>query len=116
MDINATIVTALALVGAPAYWIKWRGDTAPPAAYITFRTVNRPDAFANDALKERVHFVYLDIFSETDPYTLAGSVRTAMATAGFSEIEMLDVGQESVRVTELVDFHIAFTFRYDEVV
>jgi hypothetical protein len=116
MDINTTIETALTSVGAPAYWIKWKGDTAPPAAYITFRTVNRPDAFADDALDERVHFIYLDIFSETDPYTIAASVRSAMATAGFSEIEMLDVGQDTVRVTEQVDFHISFTFRYDEVV
>jgi hypothetical protein len=116
MDIRSTIVTALSDVGAPVYWIKWAGDTNPPATYITFQTVNRPDLSADDALHEREHFVYLDVFSETDPYTVANAVRTAMEGAGFYEIEMRDVGQETMSVTELKDYHVAFTFSYLEVV
>lgn len=116
MDIRSTIVTALSGVGAPVYWIKWSGDTNPPATYITFQTVNRPDFSADDALQEREHFVYLDVFSETDPYSVANAVRTAMEGAGFYEIEMRDVGQETMSVTELKDYHVAFTFSYLEVV
>lgn len=116
MDIRSTIVTALANVGAPVYWLKWAGDSSPPAAYITFQTVNRPDLFSDDALDEREHFVYLEIFSETDPYTIAASVRTAMASAGFSEEDMRDVGQNSNSATELKDYHISFTFQYSEVI
>ncbi len=114
MDIRATIVTALSGVGAPAYWMKWAGDTNPPATYITFQTVNRPDLSADDTLHEREHFVYLDVFSETDPYPTAMLVRSAMASAGFYEVEMRDVGQETMSVTELRDYHIAFTFSYLE--
>lgn len=116
MDIRSTIVTALGSCGAPVYWLKWSGDSSPPAAYITFQTMNTGDAYADDALDERVHFVYLDIFSETDPYTIMAAVRSAMTTAGFTEIEMRDVGQETMSVTELVDFHVSFTFSYIEVV
>jgi hypothetical protein len=116
MDIRTKIVTALSGVGAPAYWMKWAGDTNPPATYITFQTVNRPDFSADDALHEREHFVYLDVFSETDPYTVVDSVRTAMEGAGFGEVEMRDVGQASNAVNELRDYHVAFTFSYLEVV
>ena len=116
MDIRSKIVTALSGVGAPAYWMKWAGDTNPPATYITFQTVNRPDLSADDALHEREHFVYLDVFSETDPYAVANAVRTAMEGAGFYEIEMRDVGQASNAVSEQRDYHVAFTFQYMEVV
>ena len=116
MDIREKIVTALSGVGAPAYWMKWAGDTNPPATYITFQTVNRPDLSADDTLHEREHFVYLDVFSETDPYAVANAVRTAMEGAGFYEIEMRDVGQASNAVSELRDYHVAFTFQYLEVV
>jgi hypothetical protein len=116
MDIRSTIVTALSGVGAPAYWMKWAGDTNPPATYITFQTVNRPDLSADDALHEREHFVYLDVFSETDPYSVTNDVRTAMEGAGFGEVEMRDVGQASNMVSEQRDYHVAFTFQYMEVV
>jgi hypothetical protein len=116
MDIRSTIVTALSGVGASVYWMKWAGDGSPPATYITFQTVNRPDFYTDDALEEREHFVYIDIFSETDPYTVAASVRTKMATAGFTEVEMRDVGQETMSVTELKDYHVSFTFSYLEAV
>ena len=116
MDIRSKIVTALSSVGAPAYWMKWAGDTNPPATYITFQTVNRPDLSADDALHEREHFVYLDVFSETDPYSVVSDVRTAMEGAGFGEVEMRDVGQASNAVNELRDYHVAFTFSYLEVV
>jgi hypothetical protein len=39
-----------------------------------------------------------------------------MEGAGFYEIEMRDVGQASNDVTELRDYHVAFTFSYLEVV
>ena len=116
MDIRTKIVTALSGVGASVYWVKWAGDTNPPATYITFQTVNRPDFSADDALQEREHFVYLDVFSETDPYTVVDSVRTAMEGAGFDEVEMRDVGQASNTVSEQRDYHVAFTFSYLEVV
>lgn len=116
MDIRSTVITALKDISAPKYWIKWAGDTNPPPEYITFQTVNRPDLSADDALHERKHFVYLDVFSETDPYSVANAVRTAMEGAGFYEIEMRDVGQETMSVTELKDYHVAFTFSYLEVV
>ncbi len=116
MDIRTKIVTALSGVGAPVYWMKWAGDTNPPATYITFQAVNRPDFSADDALQEREHFVYLDVFSETDPYSVASAVRTAMEGAGFGEVEMRDVGQASNMVSEQRDYHVVFTFSYLEVV
>ena len=116
MDIRSKIVTALSGAGAPVYWMKWAGDTNPPATYITFQTVNRPDLSADDALHEREHFVYLDVFSETDPDSVASAVRTAMEGAGFGEVEMRDVGQASNMVSEQRDYHVAFTFSYLEVV
>lgn len=116
MDIRSTVITALKDISAPKYWIKWAGDTNPPPHYITFQSVNRPDFSADDTMQEREHFVYLDVFSETDPYPTALLVRSAMASAGFYEVEMRDIGQETMSVTELKDYHIAFTFSYLEVV
>lgn len=116
MDIRSTVITALKDISAPKCWIKWAGDTNPPAEYITFQSVNRPDLSADDTMQEREHFVYLDVFSETDPYPTALLVRSAMATAGFYEVEMRDIGQETSSVTERRDYHIAFTFQYMEVV
>ncbi|MHC1786130.1 MAG: DUF3168 domain-containing protein [Christensenellales bacterium] len=116
MDIRSKIVTALSGVGASVYWVKWAGDTNPPATYITFQTVNRPDFSADDALQEREHFVYLDVFSETDPYATALLVRNAMEAAGFRETEMRDVGQDGNTVTEKQDYHTAFTFEYLEII
>ena len=116
MDIRTSVMTALTSITAPKYWIKWKGDTNPPPQYIVFQSVNRPDLSADDELHERVHYVYLDIYSETDPYPTALLVRSAMETAGFGEIEMRDVGQASVQVTEKQDYHIAFTFEYMEAV
>ena len=116
MDIRTTVMTALSAITTPKYWIKWKGDTNPPAQYITFQSVNRPEFSADDELQERAHFVYLDIFSETDPYATAALVRAAMEAAGFNEIEMRDVGQLANSITERQDYHIAFTFEYAEVV
>ena len=116
MDIRTSVMTALTSITVPKYWIKWKGDTNPPAQYIVFSSVNRPDFSADDELQEREHFVYLDVFSETDPYATALLVRSAMETAGFSEIEMRDVGQMTNMVTEKQDYHVAFTFTYLEAV
>lgn len=114
MDIRAKIVTALSGVGVPVYWMKWAGDTNPPDTYITFQTVNRPRDYADDSYHSRSHYVYLDIFSQADPYPHITPVRAAMEGAGFVEVECRDVGQENMRSTELVDYHIAFTWAYRE--
>ena len=114
MDIRSTVITALASLSAPVYWVKWRGQGSPPSTYITFQSVNRPSFHTDDKADEREHYVYLDVFSEADPYTTAESVRTNMKAAGFEEVEMRDVGQETMSVTELKDFHVAFTFKYTE--
>ncbi len=116
MDIRAKIMAALQPLGIQAYWIKWSGDTNPPATYITFQTVNRPRDYADDRYTARSHYVYLDLFSSTDPYPHVQPIREAMETAGFYEVECRDVGQTTMSVTELVDYHIAWTWAYREVV
>lgn len=115
MDIRSTVTTALASLSVPVYWVKWRGQGSPPSTYITFQSVNRLSFHTDDEADEREHYVYLDVFSETDPYATAESVRANMKAAGFEEVDMRDVGQETMSVTELKDFHVAFTFNYTEV-
>lgn len=114
MDIRALIVSALEPIDAPVYWIKWAGDTNPPAKYFTFQTVSSPVTYADDKHHARQHYVYLDLFSETDPYAHVSEVREAMEGAGFVEVEFRDVGQETMSVTELVDYHISWTWSYRE--
>jgi len=116
MDIRAKIVTALSELGVPVYWIKWSGDTNPPDTYITFQTVNRPRDYADDRYTARSYYVYLDLFSETDPYPHIGSIRGALEGAGFAEVACRDVSQTSMSATERADYHVAFTFSYLEVV
>lgn len=114
MDIRALIVSALKPIDAPVYWIKWAGDTNPPAKYFTFQTVSSPVTYADDKHHARQHYVYLDLFSETDPYAHVSKVREAMEGAGFVEVDFGDVGQETMSVTELADYHISWTWSYRE--
>lgn len=116
MDIRALVVQALRPLGVPTYWIKWSGDTNPPKEYLTFQTASRPRDYADDRFHTRSHYVYLDLFSETDPYTRVHGVREAMTAAGFDEVEQRDIGQTAMSVTELVDYHIAWTWAYREAV
>lgn len=115
MDIRKKIVQALKPLGIPTYWIKWSGDTAPPETYITFQSVNRPRDYADDKYHTRSHYVYLDLFAEADPYTHITAIRQALEGAGFFEVECRDVGQTNMSVTELVDYHIAWSWAYREV-
>jgi len=116
VDIRSTIVTALASCGCPVYWVKWRGGSIPPAAYIVFQTACKESSHADDEVAEREYFVYLNIYSETDPYTIAVTVSALMKTAGFEEMGWDDVGQETMSVTELRDYHLTNTFQYTEVI
>jgi len=116
VDIRSAVVTALKNAGCPVYWIKWRGDSTPPASYITFQTVSRESSHADDEADEKEYFIYLNIYSETDPYPLSQTVSSLMKTAGFEEMGWEDIGQETMSVTELRDFHMSNTFQYTEVI
>ena len=116
MDMRSRVVTALTGLGAPVYWIKWRGDSTPPETYVVFQSVSTLTNAADDNYDDREHYVYLDVYSENDPYSVANSLRAKMEAAGFYEVEARDVGQQTMSVTEMRDFHISFTFCYLEAI
>ena len=97
MDIRALVVSTLKDISVPVYWIKWSGDTEPPKEYITFQTLNRPNNYADDIYHTRKHYVYLDLFSETDPYSHKATINKAMEEAGFVEVDFRDIGRNNER-------------------
>lgn len=115
MTIRARVMQALKNIGIPVYWVKWVGDSTPPPAYLIFQAVSRPVSYADNRYTARLYHIYMDLFSEGNPHQYTAAVTAAMTAAGFSEVELRDVGQDTLTRTEIQDFHIAWTWAYREV-
>lgn len=116
MTIRARVMQALKNIGIPVYWVKWVGDTPPPRPYIIFQGVSRPAHYADNRYTARIHYIYMDLYSDQNPHQHTEAIRSAMESAGFSEVEQRDVAQDTLARTEMTDFHIAWTWVYREVI
>jgi hypothetical protein len=80
---RAIIVSALASLNLPIYWITWDGEGEPPAQYIAYYYREKDTHFAgNHSLSTHVT-AYVDFLSATDDDAKCVALKAAMRAAGF---------------------------------
>ena len=86
---------ALAGLSIPVFAGIWRATSAdpnPPEQYIVYSTTTTEASFQDDCVTSYRTYVYLNLWSDSDPTDMAYLVRKAMYEAGFSMIEESDKG------------------------
>ena len=86
---------ALADLGIPVYAGVWRAvspDQSPTTQYVVYSTTKTESAHADDAVTAFRTFVYLNLWSDTDPTVMADRIRSRMYAAGFAMVEESDKG------------------------
>jgi hypothetical protein len=86
---------ALAGIGIPVYAGVWRAAGAnqnPPPQYAVYSTTTVEAAHEDDHPSLYRTYVYLNLWSETDPTETRLAIRRAMYDAGFGMVEESDKG------------------------
>lgn len=86
---------ALVNIGIPVLVGVWRAsspDQNPPAQYVVYSTTKTEDSFHDDAVISYRTYVYMNLWSDTDPTLMASRIRQAMYAAGFWMVEESDHG------------------------
>ena len=89
------VQTALANIGIPVIAGVWRASTSnqnPPAQYVVYSTTTTEVAHEDDHPSLYRTYVYLNLWSDTDPSQMRKTIRDAMYAAGFGMIEESDKG------------------------
>lgn len=89
------VQNALAGIGVPVLAGVWRATTSsqnPPPQYVVYSTTKTEDAFHDDAVVSYRTYVYMDLWSDTDPTEMADRIRQAMYAADFWMVEESDRG------------------------
>ena len=86
---------ALAAIGIPVMAGVWRSDSitqSSPEQYVVYSTTMSEYAHEDDAASCRRTFVYMNLWSNTDPTEMADTIRQAMYAADFYLVEETDRG------------------------
>ena len=86
---------ALKDIGIPVFAGVWRAsglNQSPPAQYVVYSTTTTEAAHEDDVATAFRTFVYLNLWSDTDPTAMRYTIRNAMYAAGFSIVEESDKG------------------------
>ena len=86
---------ALSNVGIPVFAGVWRAtssDLNPPVQYAVYSTTKTEASHHDDLVTSYRTFVYLNLWSDTDPTEMADTIRHAMYAAGFVMVEETDKG------------------------
>ncbi len=89
------VQTALSTLGIPVMAGIWRATTSEqssPAQYVVYSTTKTESSFQDDRVTSYRTYVYLNLWSETDPTDMAARIRSAMYAAGFAMVEESDKG------------------------
>lgn len=89
------IQQALSGIGIPVFAGVWRatsGEQNPPAQYAVYSTTATEDFHQDDQVIAYKTFVYLNLWSDSDPTAMTATIRNAMYAAGFWMIEETDKG------------------------
>ena len=73
----------------------WRATSPsqnPPAQYVVYSTTTTEGSHHDDQVTSFRTYVYLNLWSDTDPTETADRIRSMMYAAGFSMIEESDKG------------------------
>lgn len=99
------VQTALAPIGVACFasaWLPTQTQPSPPAAYLVYTTSRREARHADDATTAWSLYVYLELYSASDPTQTRRAVTRAMYAAGFAmveERESYDSTSEQYRVS-----------------
>ena len=86
---------ALRETGIPVYAGVWRASSAnqnPPPQYCVYSTATVEAEHEDDHPSRYRTYVYLNLWSETDPTEARYAIRNAMYAAGFGMVEESDKG------------------------
>lgn len=86
---------ALSAIGIPVMAGVWRSDSitqTSPEQYVVYSTTMSECAHEDDAASCRRTFVYMNLWSNTDPTEMADTIRQAMYDADFYLVEETDRG------------------------
>ena len=86
---------ALKNIGIPVFAGVWRATSAnpnPPAQYVVYSTTTTEAAHEDDAPSRYRTYVYLNLWSDSDPTDMRYRIRKAMYAAGFGMVEESDRG------------------------
>ena len=86
---------ALRDTGIPVYAGVWRASSAnqnPPPQYCVYSTATVEAEHEDDHPSRYRTYVYLNLWSETDPTEARYAIRNAMYAAGFGMVEESDKG------------------------
>lgn len=89
------VQTALKDIGIPVYAGVWRAvsdDQNPPEQYCVYSTTTVEAAHEDDHPSLYRTYVYLNLWSDTDPTLMRKRIRKAMYKAGFGMVEESDKG------------------------
>lgn len=86
---------ALRDIGIPVMAGIWRATSEnqnPPEQYAVYSTTTTEEQHYDDRTVSFKTFIYLNLWSDTDPTEMASRIRAAMYDAGFFMIEESDKG------------------------
>ena len=89
------VQNALKNIGIPVMAGVWRATSPnqnPPVQYVVYSTTKTESSHYDDHVSAVRTFVYLNLWSDTDPTAMADRIRSAMYAAGFSMVEESDKG------------------------
>ncbi|MDO4548831.1 MAG: hypothetical protein Q4D04_12075, partial [Clostridia bacterium] len=81
---------ALSGIGIPIYAGVWRATSPnqnPPPQYAVYSTTTTEASHHDDCVTSYRTYVYLNLWSDSDPTDMAGTIRAAMYAAGFTMVE-----------------------------
>ncbi len=111
---------ALQDIGIPVYAGIWRSsgaDQNPPPQYVVYSSTTTEAAHEDDHPALYRTYVYLNLWSETDPTEMRLRIRSAMYAAGFGMVAESDKGyNQPAYDTATRSFTVQWTWCLPEVV
>ena len=86
---------ALRDIGIPVYAGIWRATSPkqnPPEQYVVYSTTKTESSHEDDRVSSFRTYVYLNLWSDIDPTSMADTIRNAMYDYGFAILEESDKG------------------------
>jgi len=88
MEINKTVLNALASLDVPVAFQKYSGTES---TYITFHEyLQNGEDFSDDQEDQTGHYIQIDIWSKSDYTSLVTTIKTLLLAAGFHRLNEAD--------------------------
>lgn len=113
-----TALAPLMASGIPVYAGAWRPTTesqVPPDQYIVYSTTTSENFAADDTVLEHRTFVYMELWSQSDPSETIEDVRELMYAAGFGMKEESDKGYNQPSYDyHTKNYNMSWTWTYNK--